>query len=189
MEKTIEKAKASFYKNVESLGSDPYNLLPHVPEVEKWAEFMLKKYPGANREVVLLAVWLHDIGHYPINEIDHAIKSESFSREFLTQEKMSPEIIQQVAHCIRSHRCRDVLPATIEAKIVAFCDSASHMTDSIYLDMFKSKTADEKYKVFEKIDRDFRDLSYFPEIKEQMKELYDSWKELLKSYGKIGLEF
>jgi hypothetical protein len=189
MEERIEKAKRFFLKRISKFGSDPYNLLPHVPEAEKWAKFMLKKYPAANREVILLAVWLHDVGHYPIDETDHAIKGEDIAKKFLTKEQVNPEIIKQVLHCIRAHRCKEVLPATLEAKIIAFIDSASHMTGSIYLDMFKSKSLEEKGKVFGKMERDFRDLSYFPEIKDQMKELYESWKILLKSYGKTGLEF
>jgi hypothetical protein len=42
MKKTIEKAKKKFLKMVENFGSDPYCLLSHVPEAEKWAKFMLK---------------------------------------------------------------------------------------------------------------------------------------------------
>jgi hypothetical protein len=56
MKSIIEKAQAIFLKMVNDFGSDPFHLLSHVPEAEKWAKFMLKKYPEADKEIVLLAV-------------------------------------------------------------------------------------------------------------------------------------
>ena len=57
--------------------------------------------------------------------------------QFLQENGIDQTIIDQVAHCIRAHRCKDVQPQTIEAKIVAFSDSASHLFDSFYIDMAK----------------------------------------------------
>ena len=163
MSEIINKAKEFFNKRVIDCSSDPYKLLSHVPEVEKWARFLLKKHPEADEEVVLLGVWLHDIGHYPVSEIDNAIKGEDSAREFLIKNNYNNEKLKKAVHIVRSHRCRDVMPETIEAKIVAFSDSASHMTDTMYLDMIRQGKL--KKDVLGKIERDFRDLSYFPEIK------------------------
>ncbi len=133
MKTIIEKAKVKFLEMVDSFGSDPYYLLPHVPEAEKWAKLMLRKYPQADEEIVLLSVWLHDIGHYPLpTEIDHAVRGEERAREFLEQEKYDSKKMEEVLHCIRAHRSRDVMPKSLEAKIIAFVDSASHMTDPMY---------------------------------------------------------
>jgi len=186
----IEKARAKFFQVTEEFGSDPYLLLPHVPEVERWAKFMLKRYPQADEEVVLLAVWLHDLGHYPIlTEVDHAIRSEERAREFLEKEKYPKEKMKKVLQCVRSHRCRDVMPESFEAKIIAFADSASHMTTSIYFDMAKEdKQKNREFKAYAKLERDFRDLSSFPEIKKELTELYNAWKNLLKAYEKIDLK-
>ena len=99
MTSIIEKAKAKFFQMVDEFGSDPYQLLPHVPEVEKWAKYMLKKYPQADKEVVLLAVWLHDLGHYPIpTDIDHAIRSEQRAKELLEKEKYPKDKMNKVLH-------------------------------------------------------------------------------------------
>jgi hypothetical protein len=175
---------------VADFGSDPYHLQPHVPEAEKWAKFMLKEYPQANREVVLLAVWLHDLGHYPIpTDIDHAIRSERRAKEFLENEKYDKNKMNEVLHCICSHRCRDVMPESLEAKIMAFVDSASHMTDTMYFDIAKSdKEKKEKFRVYAKMERDLRDLASFPEIQDKLRGIYVSWQSLIREYEKLDLD-
>ena len=189
MQTIIEKAKNRFLEMVSDFGTDPYHLLPHVPEAEKWAKFMLKKYPQANAEVVLLSVWLHDLGHYPIpTDIDHAIRSEQRAKEFLEHENYEKNKMEEVLHCVRSHRCRDVMPISLEAKIMAFVDSASHMTDSMYFVMAKDdKDKKENFRVYAKMERDLRDLASFPEIQDELMGLYSSWQNLIKEYEKIDL--
>jgi hypothetical protein len=183
MEDIIEKSKKLFLEKVKDFGSDPYHLLPHVPDAEKWVEFLLKNHPEADKEVALISIWLHDIGHYPLpTNIDHAIRGEAIAREFLSKEKFDKEKLQKVLHCIRSHRCKDVLPKTIEAKIIACADSASHITDFIYCHMIKM--GDLK-NAKEKLERDFRDISVFPEVKDKLSNLYMAWKELLKEFEKL----
>ncbi len=185
----IEKTKNEFIKVINDFGKDPYQLLSHVPEVEKWAIYLLKKYPQADMEVVLLSVWLHDIGHYPVPaDIDHAVRSEQRAREFLEKENYSNNKIDKVLHCVRAHRCNDIIPETLEAKIIACVDSASHMTSSLYFDIAKNdKENNREFKVYSKIERDYRDLAAFPEIQNKLKEIYETWIKLIKTYEKIDL--
>jgi HD superfamily phosphodiesterase len=184
--KIIEKAKNEFHQMIDNNGSDPYGLLSHIEELEKWAKFMLKKNPNLDKEVVMLAVFLHDIGHYPINkEMDHAVSGEKIAKNLLEKWDFNKLKIPKVLHCIRAHRCKDVMPETNEAKLMACIDSASHMTDILYIDMATEGRADE---ALAKLDRDFRDLSNFPEIKDKLKNMYTSWKQLLNDYKKIHLE-
>lgn len=190
MQAIVEKAKKLFHEKIKEFGSDPYHLLQHLTEVEKWAKLILKKYPHVDEEIIFLSVWLHDIGHYPIpTKIDHAVRSEKTAKEFLEKENYPEEKIKKVLHCIRAHRCKDVLPESFEAKILAFIDSASHMTDTMYFDIAKNNKNDGKpFRVYAKMERDFRDLSFFPEIKKQMIPLFNSWEKLLKEYEKIELK-
>ncbi|HLN18547.1 MAG TPA: HD domain-containing protein [Patescibacteria group bacterium] len=184
----IEKAKEEFLKMVDDFGSDPYHLLPHVPEAQKWSRHMLEKYPEADKEVVLLAVWLHDFGHYPLpTEIDHAVRGKERAKGFLEKENYPKDKMEKVLHCVRSHRCKDVMPETLEAKIMAFCDSASHMTDTMYLEMVRTDEDAKFPKTYAKIERDFRDLAIFPEDQKKLVGLYDAWKVLLGEYEKINL--
>lgn len=188
MTKIIEKARAEFLKMVNDFGSDPYHLLPHVPEAKKWAEKMLVKYPAVDEEVLLLTVWLHDIGHYPLpTEIDHAVRSEERAKEFLQKENYPEEKAEKVLHCVRAHRCRDVMPETLEAKLMAFCDSASHMTDTMYLEMVRTDEDGRFARTHAKLERDFRDLAMFPKMQKELAGLYEAWKMLLEKYEEVGL--
>ena len=176
----IEKAKQYFYEKITTFGSDPYRLLWHLPEVEKWAEICLQRFP-ADEEITKLWVWLHDIWHYPIpTDEDHAIRGEDIAIKFLDENNYHQEKIKKIAHCVRAHRCKDIQPETIEAKIVAFSDSASHMTQAdLYLSMAKHKGSKE---TLEKLERDYRDLWQFPELKEELHPLYLARKNLLETY-------
>lgn len=138
MIKIIEEAKKEFFSTIKNFGSDPYKLSTHVPEAEKWAKYLIKQLPKVDEEIILLAIWLHDIGHYPIStDTDHAIKSEEKARDFLKKLNYPKDKACKVLHCIRAHRCNDVMPSSIEAKIIACVDSASHMTEPIYFNMAK----------------------------------------------------
>jgi hypothetical protein len=187
MSPIIKKAKTKFFKMVDDFGSDPYHLLPHVPEAEKWAKLMLKKYPEADQELILLSVWLHDLGHYPLpTEIDHAVRGEERAKKFLEKENYSQEKSEKILHCVRAHRCRDIMPESLEAKIMAFSDSASHMTDTMYLDMARDDADENRYsRVYAKMERDMRDLATFPEIQKDLTGLYEACKKLLSEYEKI----
>lgn len=190
MPEVIEKAKAKFYQMVAEFGSDPFYLLPHIPEVEKWARYLLKKHPEADEEIVFLSAWLHDLGHYPVpTEIDHAIRSEERVKDFLESENYPKDKMDKVLHCVRAHRCRDVMPTSLEAKIIACVDSASHMTESMYFDMaMQDKRNNQEFRVYPKMERDFRDLAAFPEVQDKLKDLYKSWKDLIKTYEKIDFD-
>jgi len=185
MESIIDKSKELFFKMINDYGSDPYNLSSHLEQAEKWVKFMLKKYLIVDKEILMISLWLHDIGHYPIDKnIDHAIKGEMIAKEFLEKNNMNKNKIIKILHCIRAHRCKDIVPETIEAKIIAFSDSASHMTDTLYLAMAKKGSFDIK-TILEKLERDYRDISIFPEMTQELKPLYESWKKLLEAYDNL----
>lgn len=187
MSNIIAKAKKAFQNKIKRLGYDPYGLINHVQEVEKWADYLCSENKKADREVVMLGVWLHDFGHYPLPcEIDHAIRSELLAKKFLKKEKYSYSKIDKVLHCVRAHRCKDVLPDSIEAKIVACADSASHLTDHVYMDMSRDdKSFNRDFSAYGKMERDYRDLALFPEIKKKLTPLYRAWKKLIQEYEKI----
>jgi len=180
----IDKAKKHF---LETIGKhkDRWNLKIHIPEAEKWLDYIFKKYPEADKEILLLSVWLHDIGHYPIIEgQDHAIISEKIAKDFLEKENYDKEKAKRVLHCIRSHRNRDVKPETLEAKLMCLVDSASHFTYAPYIDAFRDGRGKE---ALEKLERDYKDLDLFPEIKKELTPIYQAWNNLLKSLLQLNL--
>lgn len=185
----IDKAKNNLVQEIASAESDPYGIVSHTQIVERWANFLLDNHPEADKEITLMGVWLHDIGHYPLDEIDHALRGEERAKRFLNTLNLSPQQKEAIIHCVRAHRCRDVQPETIEAKIVACADSASHFIDFAYLDaLMRNKHLDRKYSVMEKVERDYRDISLFPEVKVKLEKLYLRWKELIREFEKINDE-
>lgn len=182
--KIIEEAKQYQRQIIADYGRDPYNLLSHFKEMESWAEKLLQMFPEADRQVVLLAVWLHDSGHYKGDpEIDHAIKSEKIAREFLA-DKLDKKTLDRVCNAVRAHRCKDVQPKKIEERIIACIDSVSHMTDSMYIDIVKEGRFNY---CMGKIERDFRDAGLIPEIKEMVEPIYRAWKELINRYAELEI--
>ena len=184
MNMIIEKAKEYCLKIIAD-HEDIYNLVSHLPEAEKWAIKLLKRFPEADPEIVLLSVWLHDVSHYVGDlESDHAIRSEKMASEFLQQNGYPKDKMGQVLHCVRAHRCRDVQPETLEAKLMACIDSASHMTDYCYINIVQNGRFDYAYG---KMDRDYRDVGLFPEIQKELAPIHNAWGKLIREYEKLGV--
>lgn len=180
----VGKAK-DYCLNIIEHSYDIYDLDRHLPEAERWAKKIMQGHPEADQEVVLLIVWLHDVSHYVGDKgTDHAVRSEKMAKEFLEKNNYDPKKMKKVLHGVRSHRNRDVIPESIEAKIFACADSASHMTDICYLDI--AQTGRFKY-LSGKVERDYRDVSLFPEIQKLLSPLHESWKELIKNYEMLHL--
>lgn len=179
----VETIKLHFLNTVEVVKSEhpKVSFYPdHVREVEKWSLKILNDYPQADREVVLLGVWLHDIGNMIGDRtVDHAIRSTTEAAKILPVLGLSKQKTGAVTHCIRAHRNKDVEPQTLEAKIVAAADSASHMTGDAYL-AFASRG--NKASSLAKLERDYRDLGLIPGLQEKLTPFYKAWKNLLEVY-------
>jgi HD superfamily phosphodiesterase len=155
----------------------------HVEQVERWALKILDYYSNADREVVLAAVWLHDIGQENReNFATHEIFSEIETRRFFGSNGVGQEKIDKVAHCVRTHRCKpDAMPESDEAKIVAAADSASHITDMVYIHMLNHGSS--KKSVLAKLGRDIRDTQQLPQpLQEQLVPLQKAWKKLITAF-------
>ncbi len=180
---TVEATRKHFIKKIKE-GNPIHQFFPqHVKEVEKWALQILKFHPEADQEIVLLAVWLHDIGHANRNNLEtHEIYSEQEARAYLPTLGLTQEKIDKIAHCVKTHRCKkDVLPETIEAKILAAADSASHMTDIVYINMLNN--GNSKESVIDKLERDIRDTQSLPKpLKEKLIPLQNAWRELIGAF-------
>lgn len=175
----VEFTKEHFMRTF-SKGNPLYRYIDrHVLEVERWAKEIMKDFPQANRNVILLSVWLHDIGILDRTlTMDHAVFAESEARKFLPKIGVDSETTEKVAHCVRAHRNKDIPPQTIEAKILAAADSASHMTEINYIVHIKDDGLRDY--VEGKIERDYRDVALIPGLREKVTPLYEAWKQLIK---------
>jgi uncharacterized protein len=82
---------------------------------------------GAEMEIVGLAALLHDIGRAEedgsAGKICHAEKGADIARTLLARYGVRGSVIEQVAHCIETHRFRKKRkPGTLEARVVFDAD-------------------------------------------------------------------
>lgn len=138
----------------------------HIEAVVKNAILLAEKY-GADKEVVMIAAWLHDIASvtdYSLYE-DHHLHGEKMAYDILKQWNYDEEKIVQVKACIRNHRgsvCNE--KSSIEELCVADADAISHF-DSVpsllYLAYVEKEMSMEEGKEFVKgkLERSFQKLS------------------------------
>lgn len=181
-----KKYKEHFLKIYNTSGVNYRTFPHHVDVVAKWTEKLCDLHPEADKDVAMIAAWFHDLGHFTGDEKDHAVNSEKEARNFLEQEGFPKEKITKVLHAVRAHRNKDVEPETIEAKIVCCADSASHLTAEVYLNILSDSTKEE---TLGKLERDYRDLSAFPEIKKELTPLYFAWKGVVESFPEDFVEY
>lgn len=98
----------------------------HVLRVLRYARTLLKVYK-ANRTIVELAVFLHDVARSKKDSETHHIEGAKIAKQILKRYEYPKDTIDAVVHCILAHRSsKDFIPGTIEAKIVANADALSH---------------------------------------------------------------
>lgn len=170
----IEEAKKHFFKYYDQT-KDCGRRLGHVESVENLTKKILADYPEADKEVVLISVWLHDIGSY-IGDEEQAINSESETKKFLNG-KLNKDKIEKIAHCVRAHRAKDVKPNTIEAKILAVADAESHFTRGLYMQFYLKK---DKDAAVSKLERDLVKIRLIPKESNKFMPLYEAWKKVLE---------
>ena len=176
----VNKTKIHFLEIFRKKENPPYVHLPrHVFETEKWAKKIIQKYLEVDREVILLSVWLQDIGQVVGGDINHAVNSENETRMFLPKMEISPERIGKIAHCVRAHKCGNVQPNTLEAKILAVANAVSHMTDFYYITMISRLS---RKTALNKLKRDTKIIKLLPDIEKEIKPFCKAWKELLNTY-------
>lgn len=138
----------------------------HIEAVVKNAAFLAEEF-GADKEVVMIAAWLHDIASvtdYALYK-DHHLHGAEMAYDILSEFDYEKEKIALVQACIRNHR-GSVLndKNSIEELCVADADAISHFDNVpslLYLAYVKKKMAMEEGKEFVKgkLERSFRKLS------------------------------
>lgn len=138
----------------------------HIVAVVKNAEILAVKY-GADKEVVMIAAWLHDIASltdYNLYELHH-VHGANIAFDILKKYDYDSEKIHLVQECIRNHRGSISLTRnTLEELCVADADAISHF-DSVpsllYLAYVQKEMGIEEGKKFvkAKLARSFQKLS------------------------------
>ena len=177
----IEKVRKIVKKECDE-GTWKFHILPVV----KYAKLLAKKL-NADEELAELGALLHDIGRIKFGEKNHEITGIPEAEKILKQFNYPQKIIDEVKHCVESHRgSRTIKPKTVIAKIVANADAMAHfdiIPALLQVALRKENNNLEKAVnwVYDKIERDWNKKLTIPEAKEMMKEKYGAIKLLFNS--------
>ena len=161
----------------------------HIKVVVNNALKLVKIY-HADKDVVEIACWLHDIarakGLKPEDNNFHHIAGAKRAKEILEKLEYDSKLIDKVVACILAHRGSkdDYTPQTIEEKIVANADAMAHF-DS-FLNLFSEFVSPENFsegiKLIEaKIERDWNKKLTLPEAKKLVENKYLAIRLLFNS--------
>ena len=170
-------------------GYEPFD--NHFVPAIKYAGKLIKKFSKENpdREVILIAVWLHDIGSIIHGRKEHHITGAKIAEKKLREFKYPTEKIELVKKCILNHRgSQQNKREAIEEKIVAEADTLSNFDNlsGIFKAAFvyEGETQDEaKRSVREKLERKYKQL-HFKESQELIKPKMEA-VELLLGEGSL----
>lgn len=156
----------------------------HIETVVKNGELLAVKY-GADKEIVMIASWLHDIASvtdYRLYE-NHHIYGAEIAYDILTKLDYDGSKIPLIQACIKNHRGSICLDRnSIEELCVADADAISHF-DSVpsllYLVYAQRKMnyEDGRQYVKEKLERSYNKLS--AQSKEYYRNKYQQVMEML----------
>lgn len=128
----------------------PGGLLRHCYEMSRIALTLCELYPNINRDLLLMGVFLHDIGK--LDEMSHEllvdytsagkllghleIGSTWVQREIDAIEGFPEDLRLHIVHCILSHHGElangsPIVPKTLEAIVLYHCDNLDAQTDAI----------------------------------------------------------
>ena len=166
--------------------ADEFDWKYHLVPVVKYAKLLAKKL-NADEDLAELGALLHDIGRIKFGGKNHEITGIPEAEKILKQVNAPREVINEVKHCVESHRgSKDIPPKTTIAKIVANADAMAHFDAiPVLIQVALKKENDDIEKafrwVYEKIERDWNKKLTIPEAKEMMKEKYEAIKLLFDS--------
>ena len=138
----------------------------HIEAVVKNAELLAEKY-GADKEVVMIAAWLHDIASITDFDLyaEHHIHGARMAKEILGKLGYDEEKVALIQDCIRNHRgSKTMEKRSVEEVCVADADAISHfdsVSSLLYLAYVERQMDIEEGVRFvrEKLERSFRKLS------------------------------
>ncbi|MEA1925789.1 MAG: HD domain-containing protein [Patescibacteria group bacterium] len=153
----------------------------HLLAVEKFSKFLLKNLPKADKEMVMLGVWLHDLQRIRSIKGDHQKIGAKEAGKVLEKYGYTKDEIIKVKNIIRTHSCSDLKPKTLEGKILASADAMSHYVNDFYIKIAISgerNLDDYKKWALEKLNRDYNKKIFFSFAKKEIKERHNALKKV-----------
>jgi len=157
-----------------------YHIVPVVNYAKKLAKLL-----KVDEEITEIAALLHDIGRLKFGSRNHHITGMFEAEKILRNYKYPQKIIDEVKHCIKSHRgSKNIKPKTTIAKIIANADAMAHfdVLPILFYSHYKKGSFEEVFKqIEEKIEREWNKKITLPEAKKMLQEKYKAIKLILNS--------
>lgn len=176
----IEKIKEIVKKACEN---DEWSWDHHILSVVKYAKILAERFK-ADKEIVEIAAWLHDITRMRGKPQDHNITGAAEAEKILKELNYPQERIDKVKHCIIAHRgSESIKRETVEAECVASADAMAHFDNIpalLYVAFVKKEmnpTEGMKW-IREKIERSWNKI--MPEAKDMVLPKYEAAKLILE---------
>lgn len=114
-------------KPTSKYGYEPFSY--HFSQVAEYAGQLADKL-GGDKEVILIASWLHDIGSIMCKREDHHITGAEIAEKELKELNFPQEKIELVKKCILNHRgSQNNIRESLEEKILADADAMSNFNN------------------------------------------------------------
>ena len=180
--RTIAKAETERRQNMQ------YDYSLHFVPIRDYA-VKLAEITGADKEVVELAAWLHDLGRVRAGTAEsHHVTGAQEARNIMKNLGYPEKTIKHVEDCILEHTCEPGLPQpkTLESRIVSSADAMAHYDTIPWLlsVSLRKHGGDMKQSVawvLEKVNRGWEKKILIPEGKKIVEEKYKAAKLLLES--------
>ena|ERR1700757_546397 len=140
---------------------------------------------NANVELAVTGALLHDIADAVMarRNPEHESKSLALANELLLESGFSEDettfVIDEV---IKPHSCKELMPTTLEGKVMATADGAAHfLTDFYPLFCWRHYGPEDDYEVFKewmlsKMEKDFSKKIFFDDVKIEIQPRYEALK-------------
>jgi len=156
----------------------------HLEIVEKIALELCKKYPQANKNLVLLLVWLHDYGKIVDFKNQHKATTTEGKRKLLKIGFAAEYVEKVIAYVNIIDSKINITKAPLEVKIVSSADGASHFVGPFFSIFWKEnytwKLTDLLKENKKKAKTDWDKKIVLPEVKEKFLNRHNHF---LESYG------
>lgn len=149
----------------------------HLLGVEKNAQELLSRLPKANKEVVMLGVWLHDMQLVRKLKGNHEELGAKEAEKILKEFQFSPETITLVKDIILTHMCKKRIPTTLEARTLATADAMSQYSSDWVISVAMDdgfRLSEFKQFMIEKLEHNYNHRIFFSFAKKMIKKRHEA---------------
>ena len=163
IERVIEYVESECKKPESKYGYEPF--LYHFPSVVSYAQQLADEL-GADKELVTIAAWLHDIGSIVYGRENHHVTGAEIAEKKLREFGYPQEKIEVVKKCILNHRgSQGGEGESLEEQIVAEADVMSNFDNvpGIFKAAFMYEGLSQieaKTSAKEKLERKWKQLKF-----------------------------